>query len=88
MKKIFSILLFSFLLFSCENHKEKIEVYLLKNRVKTTEGIAVLEYVKLKKIKYDTNLENIKNCNYDSISQQLIYGGKFTVDKKILKQNH
>jgi len=82
MKKIFSILLFSFLLFSCENHKEKIEVYLLKNRVKTTEGIAVLEYVKLKKIKYDTNLENIKDCNYDSISKQLIYGGKFTVDKK------
>lgn len=82
MKKIFSIFLFSSLLFSCENHKEKIEVYLLKNRVQTTEGMTVLEYVKLKKIKYDSNIENIKDCIYDSISKQLIYGGKFSVDKE------
>lgn len=85
MKKILSILLFSSLLFSCENHEEKIEIYLLKNRVRTTEGIPVLEYVKLKNIKYDENLENVKDCNYDSISKQYIYGGKFTVDEENLE---
>ena len=85
MKKILSILLFSSLLFSCKNHEEKIEIYLLKNRVRTTEGIPVLEYVKLKNIKYDKNLENVKDCNYDSISKQFIYGGKFTVDKENLE---
>ena len=85
MKNILSILLFSSLLFSCENHEEKIEIYLLKNRVRTTEGIPVLEYVKFKNIKYDKNLKNVKDCNYDSISKQFIYGGKFTVDKEKLE---
>jgi hypothetical protein len=82
MKKILSILLLSSLLFSCENRDEKIEIYLLKNKVRTSEGIPVLEYVKLKNIKYDKNLENVKDCNYDSISKQFIYGGKFTVEKE------
>lgn len=85
MKKILSILLFVSFLFSCKNHEENIEIYLLKNRVRTTEGIPVLEYVKLKNIKYNKNLENVKDCNYDSISKQFIYGGKFTVNKENLE---
>jgi hypothetical protein len=85
MKKILYILLLSFLLFSCEKHEEKIEIYLLKNRIRTTEGIPVLEFVKLKNIKYDENLENVKGCNFDSISMKLIYGGKFNVQKENLE---
>lgn len=82
MEKIFSILLISSLLFSFENHDQKIEIYLLKNKVRTSEGIPVLEYEKLKNIKYDKNLENVKDCNYDSISKKFIYGGKFTIEKE------
>jgi len=86
MKKILSILLFSTLLFSCENHEEKIEIYLVKNRIRTTEGIPVLEYVKLKKIKYEEDIENVKDCNYDSISKKIIYGGKFNVKPENLEK--
>jgi hypothetical protein len=85
MKELISILLLSFLLFSCGNHEEKIEIYLLKNRIRTTEGIPVLEYVKLKNIKYVDNIENVKGCNFDSISSKLIFGGKFNVKKESLE---
>ncbi len=86
MKKIFSILLLSFLFFSCNNHQDKIEIYLLKNRIRTTEGIPVLEYVKLKNIKYDENLENLKDCNFDSVSKKFIFGGKFNIEKESLEK--
>ncbi len=85
MKKIYSILLLSFFIFSCNNHEEKIEIYLLNNRIRTIEGIPVLEYVKLKNIKYHENLENIKDCNFDSISKKFIFGGKFKVKRENLE---
>lgn len=85
MKNILSILILPFLIFSCENNQDKIEIYLLKNRIRTSEGIPSLEYMKLKNIKYDENLEFVKNCNYDSISKQFIFGGKFKVNKENLK---
>lgn len=85
MKKIISILLLSFLFLACDNHKDKIEIFLLKHRIRTTEGIPVLEYVKLKNIKYDENLKNLQDCNYDSVSKSFIYGGRFTIEKESLE---
>ena len=85
MKNIYSILLLSFLFFSCNNREDKIEIYLIKNRIRTTEGIPILEYVKLKNIKYEENLENVKDCNFDSISKKFIFGGKFNVKKENLE---
>lgn len=85
MKNISSILILTFLIFSCKNNQDKVEIYLLKNRVRTSEGIPSLEYMKLKNIKYDENLEFVKNCNYDSISKQFIFGGKFKVNKENLE---
>lgn len=81
MKYLFLFFL-SFFLFSCINQEEKIEIYLLKNRIRTNEGIPVLDYVKLKKIKQDKNLENIMECNFDTLSEKLIFGGKFNANKE------
>jgi hypothetical protein len=85
MKKVISILLLSFLFFACDNHKDKIELFLLKHRVRTNEGIPVLDYVKLKNIKYDENLANLKDCNYDSVSKTFIYGGRFSIGNECLE---
>jgi hypothetical protein len=80
MKYILSILGVLFF-FSCQRKEDEIEIFLLKDRIRTTEGIPVLEYAGIKKIK-DENLKNLRYCNYDSIKKQLIYGGKYTVKKE------
>ena len=41
--------------------------------------------IKLKKIKYNKNIENVKDLPYDSISKEFIYGGKFAATVKDLQ---
>lgn len=59
---------------SCKKNEDKVEIYLLKRRIMSTEGIPVDEYSKLKNIK---DFESIKYCSFDTVKKQLIYGGKF-----------
>jgi hypothetical protein len=61
---------------SCEKNEDKVEFYLLKKRIISTEGIPVQEYAKLKNIK---DFESVKYCSFDTVSKQFIYGGKFVV---------
>ncbi|MFD2890450.1 hypothetical protein ACFS5J_00265 [Flavobacterium chuncheonense] len=83
-KKILIIILLSLFICSCKKRQEKIEIYLLENSVSSDEGIPLVNYLKIKKMPYDPNRIN-KNYNYDSIKKQMIYGGKFSVDKTNLQ---
>ena len=80
MKLRLLILLFFTVLFSCNKHEDKIEIFLLKERIRSSEGIPVLEYAKSKNIQNE-DLKNVEDCNYDTIAKQLIFGGKFYANK-------
>ncbi len=89
MKNILLILIFSIVIFSCEKHNAKIEIYLLKRNVLSSEGMPLLEYLKLKKLKKNNEIvsENERNWSYDSVKQQFISGGKFFVSVDDLQDN-
>lgn len=75
------LILFSFALIftSCEKNDDKIEIYLLKNRIRSSEGIPIIEYDSF--IKTPKSLKQCKFVNYDTISGDWIFGGKFEVSK-------
>lgn len=66
---------------ACGKSEDVIEIYLLKKRIRSHEGIPVLDYVDLKNIPYHKNIENVKEANYDSISKEYIWGGAFEAQK-------
>ena len=79
-RKFLFIIILSICFCSCKKDQEKIEIYLLKSTVRSDEGIPLIEYLKIKKTPYDPNSIN-SDHNYDSIKKQIIYAGKFSVDK-------
>lgn len=78
-KTNFLIFLLIITLVSCTEPKHSIEIYLLKERAKSNDGITV------EKIKNFEKLDTIsidllsKTANYDTINKEFIYAGKFEV---------
>lgn len=68
---------------SCKKNEDQVEFYLLKNRITSSEGIPVQQYAKMKDI---GDIESVKYCSFDTVKRQLIYGGKFTVEQKDIKE--
>lgn len=87
MKKIISIFTLVALVYSCTKKEAKIEIYLLQQNIQSSEGIPVIEYLKLKKMNsvIDSSKANQVNWNYDSIKKQYIQGGKFVVKNENLQ---
>lgn len=79
------LLILSIILFSCSSQESKIEIYLLKTRVKNIEGIPLKEYKKF--TEWEINTSNFKYVTCDTIKKKLIYGGEFDISKSIL-ENH
>jgi hypothetical protein len=79
MKRFFKITFIAFILtfISCKKEEDKIEIYLLKDRILSSEGIPLIEREGF--LKTDKNLEFAKYLRYDTISKQMIYGGRFEV---------
>lgn len=88
MKKIISIFTLVVLVYSCTKKEAKIEIYLLQQNIQSSEGIPVIEYLKLKKMNsvIDSSKANQLNWNYDSIKKQYIQGGKFVVKNENLQR--
>src|SRR5436190_2278445 len=75
----FSIIsLFLITLTSCTKNDDLIEVYLLKERIETNEGIPLS---KIKEFKADDTYSKsfIEGTNYDTIKHEYIFAGKFEV---------
>lgn len=83
LNKILSILLILSLC-SCVETKHSIEIYLLKERVKSNEGVPVAEIKDFNKM--DTiSLKAIgKTANYDNIKKEFIYAGRFEVNSNLI----
>lgn len=77
MKKSVIACLVLLLAVACHKPEDVIEIYLLKERIRSHEGIPVLDYVRKKNIPYHKNIENLKDVNYDSISKEYIWAGAF-----------
>lgn len=75
---------FVFIFSSCENNSDKIEIYLLKNRIRSSEGISITEHDSF--IKTPKSLKLFEFVNYDTISGDWIYGGKYEVSKNDLNK--
>lgn len=80
--KLIFFLLVSLFVNSCKKSDDNIEFYLLKNRIKVSEGIPIEQYAKMKNFK---NFESAKYCSFDTVKKQLIYGGKFVVNQNDLQ---
>lgn len=68
---------------SCTKTKDSIEIYLLKNRIKSNEGISISgKTINMS----DTN--DIKSItSYDTVKKEFIYAGKFEVNSKYLNDS-
>ena len=79
MKRFFKITFIVFILtfISCKKEEDKIEIYLLKDRILSSEGIPLIESEGF--LKTDKNLKSATYLRYDTISRQIIYGGRFEV---------
>lgn len=74
-------------LVSCMEDKHSIEIYLLKERVKSNEGTPISEIKNFDKI-YMGNLKSIaKNVSYDTIKKEFIYAGRFEVNLNQIDSN-
>lgn len=87
MKRILAILLLLCIGCKQEENKPKIEIYLLKHPVASTEGIPYIdsEEYKLEGGEYDPAWLEI--ARYDTIYQQILHGGKFVASVSDL-QDH
>lgn len=84
INKILIFLIFVSLI-SCIKTKDSIEIYLLKERIKSKEGISISEIKKNSKIDYITDIKSAaKVANYDTVKKEFIYAGQFEVDSNYL----
>ncbi len=67
----------------------KIEIYLVKSRILTYEGVLLKETYEYKKFRLDTKsyYSNKKNEKFDTVTNQLIYGGKYKISENNLKSS-
>lgn len=73
------LVFFSFIIFiSCQQKVDELEIYLLKQRVVSTEGIPISEARKIKEFKSIYGEFN-DDTNFDIINKRFIFGGKFDV---------
>ncbi|AWA31032.1 hypothetical protein HYN48_13595 [Flavobacterium magnum] len=87
MKNILVILSSFLIFFSCKNAEDKIEIYLLKERIRSSEGVSLIEYAKKQNLPIEEEITSQAKANYDTLKKQFIYGGKFDViDKDISKK--
>lgn len=82
MKRILLIVCIYSSFLSCTYDKDKIEIYLLKERIRSIEGIPLLEYAKLENYPLIQEITSIEKANFDTIKKQIIYGGEFRVSKE------
>ena len=77
MKRIaFILLIIGFASCNQKNNSDKIEIYLLNKKIRSVEGIPLKDASKFKYIDSLT-LSTYESINYDTITNQFIYGGKF-----------
>ncbi|MEN2399120.1 hypothetical protein GKZ90_0004995 [Flavobacterium sp. MC2016-06] len=73
---------------SCVEPKHSIEIYLLKERIKSNEGIPVDKIKNFDKIVDTVFLKTIgKTANYDTIKKEFIYAGRFEVNSNQIELN-
>lgn len=84
IKKTLLIFFFSIFILSCSKEKDKIEIYLLKERIRSSEGIPILEYAALQNYPLIQEITSIEKANFDTVKKQIIYGGEFKVSKEQL----
>lgn len=85
------IFLFFILFCSCSKKENdlKIEIYLVKSRILTYEGVLLKETNEYKKFRLDTHsfYSRKKDEKFDTVTNQLIYGGKYKVSQYDLKSS-
>ncbi len=77
------------LISSCKrtNNKDLIEIFILKERVKSDEGVPYIN-LDTNKVFNKNELKKEKELpNYDTIKKEFIYAGRFDVDIKQIKEN-
>jgi len=88
MQKIHFYLLFILLISCSKNNSEtKIEVYFLKNKILSEEGVLlgkapIFERLNLDTVKFYSSKKDQK---FDTITNQIIYGGKYSVSENDLE---
>lgn len=82
MKRILLIIFIYSSVLSCANEKDKIEIYLLKERIRSSEGIPILEYATHQNYPLTQEITSIEKANFDTVKKQIIYGGEFSVSKE------
>lgn len=77
MKRILAILLLICLGCIQEEPKPKIEIYLLKEKIESYEGVPILEADDLKNRHESIRREGLEESRWDTVTQQLIFAGEF-----------
>ena len=67
---------------SCCSQEDKIEIYLLKSRVKNSQGIPLKD---VKNVEWEIDTANFKYVTCDTINKKFIYSGEFDISKSILE---
>lgn len=87
MKQLFITLLLFTLLIGCkkEESHSKIEIYLLKNPVASTEGIPMLQVEKFSNMHDEIRKGGLDSIRYDTVNDLMIYAGKFVAVRSDLE---
>ncbi len=81
------ISLIFFILSSCNNENDKIEIYLTEKQIETKEGIPIeIAFKGNKSAEYTLERYKNKSVRYDTIKKDFVYFGKFKAEKKDLQK--
>jgi hypothetical protein len=84
MKRVLLAFITLTLFLSCSKSEDKIEFYLLNERIRSSEGIPIVQYAKKMNFPINEEILSEEKANYDTVQKTIIYAGKFSVSNKHL----